>query len=92
MAIHSNSKCQINRGVKQKASESMVNNQEGYHLLVFVTERMDLDCNSELLQSSCTSHDGSATFSTFLFTFADSATKVHTISLQNRSGTQIVVK
>lgn len=79
-----------------KASTSMVSNKDGYLFVVFDTETTGLDRNSELLQISCASHDGSATFSTYLLpqerTIADSATKVHGISVQYRNGSKVLVK
>lgn len=80
----------------QHLSELTVSNQDGYLLLVFDVETTGLDRNSELLQISCISHDCSRNFSTYLLpekrTIADSATKVHGISVQYRNGTKVLVK
>jgi len=50
----------------QHLSELTVSNQDGYLLLVFDVETTGLDRNSEPLQISCISHDGSKHFSTYL--------------------------
>ena len=64
--------------------------------MVFDVETTGLDRNSELLQISCISHDGSINFSTYLLpekrTIGDSATKVHGTSVQCRNGTKMLVK
>lgn len=65
-------------------------------MMVFDTETTGLARNSELLQIAFTSHDGTASFSTFLLpenqAIADSATKVHGIIVQYRNGTKVLAK
>lgn len=85
----------MNLMVMQSQSKHQINTKIlGYYgqqsrrqlFLVFGTETRGLAITSELLQVSCTLDDGSATFFTYLLpkkqTIADSAMKVHRISLQ----------